>query len=758
MAENVDIKILIDTAQSANNLKALKDAQAGINAELQKTDVNSKAFKTLSQARNETTGKIGKLEDSIKNAGKTGQTSFGKFKDGFKDAISGAGGFGSAFSSLSKLFLTNPIGIVVAAVVALVSQFKRLEPVMNVINGIMGAIDATIDALIGNIDSVFSGLGKILTLDFSGAAEDFNKVGDAIKNQASAAYNLVEALDNLDEAQTKNIVNAAELEAAEKNLLIQSKNKTLSEKERISLIEQARQKGLQAFEAEKQLSKQRIEAALLELKTVDKKSAKYDELNKKYQETIANDIQLDGKRADINEKYDNKQAELSEKRLAEEQAAKDKSAAIYQKRKEDAIKATDDAVKAVRELQNKAYLDSITDEKLKARETLRLQQESATAELNLKIKTLEKTKGLTKEELAELKVLKQESMLLRNAQVNETKTLIDKQNADEIKTKLDASKKLIEIEDKVYFNKLSQFEQTLANIDKETEETINGIIDAAKASGKSIEDVQTSIQIADENANIKRAKALEDKNKEDAKNDVEKKIKDAKDIEDARLKELKIAAGKVETARQVTSALSSLNDLVTNLENRNLKEGEVASVKVQKEQFIRSQTLAATNAAINTASAVIAALVTPGPAGVAQSIFAGITGAASIATILSKKFEPKVAKFAQGGILDGPSHSQGGIQTRFGELEGGEIVLTKGVAANPKLLNIASHINSLAGGVKFADGGVLQSSSSNNSNNNAEILQAILEMNNRPIKTYVVESEMTEIQKRRQKIRDEASF
>jgi hypothetical protein len=82
-------------------------------------------------------------------------------------------------------------------------------------------------------------------------------------------------------------------------------------------------------------------------------------------------------------------------------------------------------------------------------------------------------------------------------------------------------------------------------------------------------------------------------------------------------------------------------------------------------------------------------------------------GAAQIKMIKSQKF-------AKGGILNGPSHAQGGIPmfskggAFYGEAEGGEAVLTKGVMKNPALASMASAINVAGGGVPFfANGGVL---------------------------------------------------
>lgn len=80
-----------------------------------------------------------------------------------------------------------------------------------------------------------------------------------------------------------------------------------------------------------------------------------------------------------------------------------------------------------------------------------------------------------------------------------------------------------------------------------------------------------------------------------------------------------------------------------------------------------------------------------------------------------------ISKFAEGNILKGLSHSEGGIPFTIGgrsgfEAEGGEVLLTKGVSQDPTLLSLASRINEYGGGKKlFAEGDVINNSFSNKS-------------------------------------------
>uniref|UniRef100_UPI004055A6C4 hypothetical protein n=1 Tax=Roseivirga sp. TaxID=1964215 RepID=UPI004055A6C4 len=117
------------------------------------------------------------------------------------------------------------------------------------------------------------------------------------------------------------------------------------------------------------------------------------------------------------------------------------------------------------------------------------------------------------------------------------------------------------------------------------------------------------------------------------------------------------------------------------------------------------------NSEANTANAV-----TFGLAGVAQfaSGIARITAnMLSAKNILKKTPTPTAPKFQYGGIINGPSHKQGGINLvnnltgqSMGEMEGGEAILTRAVGNRPDLRALVNYANMQAGGARiFEDGG-----------------------------------------------------
>ena len=142
---------------------------------------------------------------------------------------------------------------------------------------------------------------------------------------------------------------------------------------------------------------------------------------------------------------------------------------------------------------------------------------------------------------------------------------------------------------------------------------------------------------------------------------------------------------------------------------------------LQKEQFDKSQKLQRAMTIMNTASAVMEIWGSKGTGfTIADWIMKGIQTAMVIATgaLQLKQINAQVAPaefggiegetFASGGMVQGPSHDEGGVKFAVGgrvvELEGGEAVISKKATAmfRPQL----SAMNVAGGGRKFAEGGI----------------------------------------------------
>ena len=185
--------------------------------------------------------------------------------------------------------------------------------------------------------------------------------------------------------------------------------------------------------------------------------------------------------------------------------------------------------------------------------------------------------------------------------------------------------------------------------------------------------------------------------------------------------------------------------------------------QVQRKAFERKKRLDIAQAIVNGALAMTKTAANVGfPIQFAFSPFVAAMTAAQVAVIASQKFADGgvLEKFANGGMVHGKSHAQGGEKFAVGgrvvELEGGEAVINKRSTA--MFRNQLSAINSAGGGVKFADGGLMNLPSFAQSQFNAigqENMMGAIGQSNRVV---VVEADITDSQNTVGLIEAEATF
>lgn len=187
----------------------------------------------------------------------------------------------------------------------------------------------------------------------------------------------------------------------------------------------------------------------------------------------------------------------------------------------------------------------------------------------------------------------------------------------------------------------------------------------------------------------------------------------------------------MQVGQAITSIMGSFNDIhraktekqITDLEKAKDKEIKAAGknskkkekieaeyeAKIEKlkaEQNKKSQKIAIMQAGMQMALGIVNIWTGQATGNIiADAIIKGVMTAALVATTAAQIAQIKSQKFSKGGILQGASHSQGGIPLRIGggfvEAEGGELIMTRGVMQNPALFQQASMINKMAGGVEF---------------------------------------------------------
>ncbi len=134
-------------------------------------------------------------------------------------------------------------------------------------------------------------------------------------------------------------------------------------------------------------------------------------------------------------------------------------------------------------------------------------------------------------------------------------------------------------------------------------------------------------------------------------------------------------------------------------------------------------------------------------------------GGGGVSTSQDIKFEQ--GGLTRGGMFQGNSHANGGVKFRVGgrihEAEGGEAIINK--RSTSMFRPVLSAINSYNGnGVKFADGGLLNSGEKFAMGGELRSAQQLVSGGTGSSKVVIVESDMTEVQNRISAIESQATF
>lgn len=199
---------------------------------------------------------------------------------------------------------------------------------------------------------------------------------------------------------------------------------------------------------------------------------------------------------------------------------------------------------------------------------------------------------------------------------------------------------------------------------------------------------------------------------------------------------------RIKSAELKKAQINEENAVNRKMFDQQLKQDRATAVAAGLEAIAQSTIIAFTTG--DPASAALRAAISGG-------VIAASTGA-KLAAIGTRKFYPK--KFEDGGMVNGPSHAEGGVpfsvQGRGGyEMEGGEFIVNKRSASMHKELldkiNSSGRTSPIAGSKKFALGGLVSGIVSNvNEMTTINILTSIEENtstsavnSNKPTKAFV---------------------
>lgn len=781
------------------------EGQAQITALNKKLDENNDYIKSNADAYLKQKINIGNYTDSVREA----FASINPLNGGlgaFAQRAQEAGGAGNLFKGAitgmvqgvlglvkaSLAFIATPIGVVLAVIGVvlgtLIGLFKSLDPVMDKVEQGFAAISAIIDVVRQTFLSLITGAKSL--------KEAFSGFGSSMASAAKEAANLKNAQQDLADAQRSQEVANAKASQQYDELIVKSKNRTLTEKERIAYIQQAQKIEEANFRQRSALAeaelKNAIEGARIKGQLSDQELTNLKRNTMAYGNYLLNQGRITEKELEAIKKAELgkisikdettkrlEKAQNQEDKLAENAQAKaEKAQADAEARREEAQAAAEKAIDKAIEQQKSEIDKFIAGQGIRAK-TL---EESVRYEEQLRDKRLavlefEKEKGKKTQTQYEAEKLEiKNSFLQKQTEATIAQADLELQiflNAN--KSKLDANKFL---SDELYRQELERLNKTSeAEAAAQTARLVAGTI--------TTEQYNTAIKAIDD-------KFAEDKKNLDLKKSEEDKAKQAIDLENKlaadttnRDYDLAFQTQQLEAKRLAEVAAAEKTGADTKLINDKYakQKMEVEAIVASNKLNLASQTfgnlatilgkesaagkaMAVAQTTIDTYQSATAAykamagIPVVGPAlGAVAAGAAVVSGIANVKKILSTDNQPK---FEQGGIqeIGGQRHSAGGTKfwgedgTSF-EAEAGEGI---GILNRRAFGAFMDFNNSYNGGSSnrgfFAGGGIITQGVKPNTMDLSSITEAIAAM---PAPIVAVD-EIQKVGNRYATVQDNANF
>jgi uncharacterized membrane protein (DUF106 family) len=751
MAKTIEYKVKIVNEggevveKTAKSFKDLQASQASLSAELQKTDLGSKKFKELQSELKATNGAV----NDAKNKTTPLLERLGEMPGIVGTAAKSVSGLGTSMKAL----IANPIGAVIAAISAV---FIGLYKAINSTEEGAFKFKEVLAALSGVLDPVIKLAGQLGSILVDGILVGVKAVQEALKflgfetieKASKDAQNLAKSINQVEEAEGDlNVERAKQNKAlAEAREIISDTNKSL--KERQSALAKVKK-------SEEDLAAKETALANRKLKNIR------EEIRLKGQSTELLDAEEQALISLANTEQN--QAAIRRKNLKAEQAlvkedeAKKKEAVEKYKTLE---KERADARKASNELIKGYTLNGIKDEQEKALLGVKYAKDAQYQQINdLKVSLVEKNKL---KKLADEEAGRQEKEI-REKYAKEAADFEEQQTLKLIKSDDERAKKTLELANQKEIERINALK---VSEEKRTELLLNqqqifqAELDKLNLSAdekerlRKLKEIDTLIEIeALKEAKTEEQRLLQNEN-------LKKFLKSKMDLELSALNLTTDERALIEAkyAKQIEAIDKGITDTkVSNSEKQTQAEiarlGAAADTLGSLSELLGKDTEAGKAAAVAQATIntykgiteiIAAKSVLPEPAG---SIAKGIqiaavlaTGLKSVSTIKGVNTSVPPTKAAQGGLITGVG--SGTLDNIPVMVSNGESIIN---ANSTRMFSpLLSAINEMGGGKRFGVGGVAGVDTQTSSA--LSLSSSISGLLDKPIKTYVVSSEVSSTQ------------
>lgn len=606
-----------------------------------------------------------------------------------KASATGTGLFSTALNVLKLAIIGTGIGALVIALGSLVTFFTQTKRGAELLSQGLSAIGATVSVLTDRMSQLGEALTMVFDGEFTKAAEQakgaFGGITEEIVKESKAAANLEKQMQKLRDRERDLTVEISKRKAEVAALQLLAEDETKSNAVRLEAIRKAN--AIQLDQQEKELALQREKVRITEEQLALGENLEEDE-NRLAQE-----------RAKLGEIEAANLKKLRTLKAKENSIVKQEQAQLI-KRENEKRKLTEDQIKAEEAAEQKR---AAVREQFRVSQLTELQRrkENAYKQANILREAGEEEKAIEQflsKELIEINRQEQDDILNAKLKRYEEEATVAKAKIEsEIQDAEIRKAAILQIDADLAAAKQQELDLEIMNYTASTE--MMGFVDQER-----------------------NAKLIEQKTEVDAQI-VEL---DRQKTEQLKAHEDELAAKRRQEQQNYTQAatasLGTVGNILSGFSNQiqqNIKQTEEQAkaagktdeqiAAMTKERRKEAHELAVAAAIVQTLQAAIAAYQSGASIPIVGVALGPIMAAAALAFGFAQVGQMKKEKFADGGIAQGPSHAQGGIPFTVAghggyEMEGNEIILTKGVYQDPQLRQQASILNQLGGGKALTTG------------------------------------------------------
>mgnify|MGYP000898263998 CR=1 FL=1 len=273
----VDQEKIGSVRQLQAQIKALKEQYKSMSEEERKSAKGQELKKKINDVANslneageeiqEFQQHVGNYENAIKNALSSSNPfaaslmkltgNANNTREALANATTSVKAFGKALLTLAL----NPIVLVITAIVGaatlLYNLFKKFDPIVDKVEQGLSALSAVFSTIVDRVRSLIIGQIKL--------TEVFKGLGDAMGKAAKQGQEYKKTQQELEDMQNLNIESNAKYQRQINELILQSKDRTKSEKERQALIDQALVLENKQYQERKAIADKEVEEAELRI-------------------------------------------------------------------------------------------------------------------------------------------------------------------------------------------------------------------------------------------------------------------------------------------------------------------------------------------------------------------------------------------------------------------------------------------------------------------------------------------------------------